>query len=223
MQKFFLFIFALLSSQLLLYSQDQGVEDEFFLQRKDLTEALFPEDEGEYSQLKDAFMKVRRDLFIGENYRSIAYKNMPVPSKRGLIHPAPEMIAQILKKAQITPLDKVLLIGRNTLYINEIISLLTDQLYVVDSSSIFNPGIKYNHKSEMSFFGWIEEGPFDVIILFGSVEEIPRSLVSQLKISGNMIFPLSFGPGNQILTSINRYENSFDLKSIGNSYIHTLR
>ena len=148
---------------------------------------------------------------------------MPIPSKGGLIQPAPELIARILKEALISPLDKVLLIGQNSNYINQLISRLTDNLFVIDQNLNLLPEMRFRLKNDMSFYGWVEEAPFDIIILFGSVEEIPQNLISQLKNNGKLIFPLSSGEGNHILTAVNRFGNSFDIKSLGSSYIHKLR
>lgn len=207
-----------------LAAQEQQADDEYYSQRKILVDSLFnTENQKIYGELKEALMKVRREEYISENYKSIAYKNMPVPSTGGLIQPSPEMVSIILKESFISENDKVLLIGRNTAYINSVISLLTDKLFVIDPQTSFPPDVAYPFKSDMSFYGWLEEAPFDVIIIFGSLEEIPRNLISQIKVNGKIIFPLSFKSGNQVLTKINRYSNSFDITSIGESYIHPLR
>jgi len=215
-------IFVLTQFQLVL-CQDASVEDEMYLERKTLVDSLFTENADDNKELIEAFMEVRRDWYIDNNYLSIAYRNMPIPSKGGLIHPSPEMIADILKSASIDTFDKVLVIGRNSMYINQLISRLSDNLFVIDPTILMTGEYGFQLKNDMSYYGWLEEGPFNVIIFFGSVEEIPQSLFSQLSINGQMIFPLSYETGNQILTSIKKYGNSFTLKSIGDSYIHKLR
>ena len=206
-----------------LFSQDELVIDEFFDVRKELVDSLINDNRQDYIEIRNAFMDVRRDLFLDRKYQSIAYKNMPVPANGGLIHPSPEFIINILKSAQIGPLSKVLVIGQNSHFLNNLILELSENLFVIDPGLNLISTVNYENKIDMSFFGWIEEAPFDIIILFGSIEEIPLSLVSQLKIGGQLVFPFSYGTGNQILSSATKFNNGFEIKSIGDSYIHKLR
>lgn len=199
------------------------VEDERYFERKALVDSLFPEKPDDNRELMKAFLEVRRDLYIDSNYLSIAYRDMPIPSGGGLINPAPSMIADILKSASINTYDKVLLIGRNSLYVNQIILQLSQNFFVIDPTIAPAEEYGYSLKNDMSYYGWLEEGPFDVIILFGSVDEIPQSLFSQLSVSGQIIFPLAYKAGNQILTSVKKYGSTFSMKTIGDGYIHNLR
>ena len=215
-----LIIFFLISFHSLF---SQNTEDELKFKREQMVKQLFKDDEELYITIKNAFLYVKREKYIDENYISVAYNNMPIPEKGGLIQPSPQMISVILKEALISPADKVLMIGKNSIYIDYLISRLTEQLFVIDPGINFLPDMNFQLKNGLSYYGWLEEGPFDIIILFGSVNEIPNSLISQLKSGGKLIVPLNFNSGNQILVSIRRSENSFNLKTIGSSYIHSLR
>lgn len=206
-----------------LYSQENNNVDELYSARLEIAETLFPGNNAEWNKLKAAFIKVRKELFIDENYRSVAYKNMPIPVKGGLIQPSPEMIATILKEAKINLLNRVLVIGRNTQYLDSLLSQLTVNLYVSDPTATFSSESTIKAKSNMNYLGWVEAGPFNTIILFGAVDEIPHSLVSQLTVNGKIIAPISYNSGNQILMSATKLETGFELKSIGESYIHQLQ
>ena len=215
-------IFSLLFSAS-LYSQEREAEDELYPMRIALANLLFPQGEPGLNRIRQAFLSVKRELFIDTNYRSVAYKNMPIPTKGGLIQPAPQMIASILIEAGIQPEDKILIIGQNTRYISSIINKLTDNIYVLDPGITNSSGLSYNVKKELSYYSWVDEAPFNIIILFGAVEEIPQSLISQLIINGKIIAPLTYGTGSQILTSSIRYTNGFEVQTIGDSYIHRLK
>jgi len=214
---------CIIFSSFSLTAQEIDEVDELYFIRRELADSLFPDNINEWKPIKDAFLKVRRELFIDENYRSVAYKNMPIPGKGGLIQPSPELIANILKESDLSLQSKVLVIGRNTQYLDSLISELTVNLYVSDLSAKFSPDSIINVKNGTSYYGWIEAAPFDVIILFGYVEEIPQSLVSQLVINGKIIAPVSFDSGSQLLLSATRFANGFEIKSIGDSYIHPLK
>ncbi|MBI9096975.1 MAG: hypothetical protein JEY91_00790 [Spirochaetaceae bacterium] len=221
----FLLIFTIISLlfSTSLYSQESEAEDELYPMRIALTNLLFPQGEPGLNRIRQAFLSVKRELFIDTNYRSVAYKNMPIPTKGGLIQPAPQMIASILIESGIQPEDKILIIGQNTRYISSIINELTNNIYVLDPGITNSSGLSYNVKKELSYYGWVEEAPFHIIILFGAVEEIPQSLISQLIINGKIIAPLTYGTGSQILTSSIRYTNGFEVQTIGDSYIHRLK
>ncbi|MDA3811677.1 MAG: hypothetical protein PF518_15270 [Spirochaetaceae bacterium] len=224
MQRTYLFLILILFSfSSHLFSQELESEEVRYFERKALVDSLFADSKGIFENLQNAFFTVRRDLFIDKNYSSLAYNNIPIPSKGGLIHPSPEMIATILKTASVKSLDKVLIIGRNTNYIAQIVSILSKNLYVIDPGITALSQMNYQLKTDFSYYGWLEEGPFDVIILFGAVEKVPQSLFSQIKVNGKMIYPFTFNKGNQILTLVSRYSNSFDIRSIGESYIHNLQ
>lgn len=212
---FFILLFS-------VYAQD--IQDgDLAAAREALAIELFQGEERYVSRVREAFLSIDREDYISGDYRSIAYRDMPVPSRGGLIQPAPTMIASILLEAQIGPVSKVLVIGRNTSYLNDIVHQLTGSLYVIDPTPGNQASPTYSYKSDLSYFGWVEEAPFSCIILFGAVEEIPQSLVSQLADNGRIIAPVEAGTGNQMLMRIVKYSSGFSLKSIGESYIHKLR
>ncbi|MBN2657735.1 MAG: hypothetical protein JXR86_11800 [Spirochaetales bacterium] len=191
---------------------------------KELSEKLFPGSGEEAAALREAFQAVPREKFLDGTYKNLAYRDAPLPAGGGLIHPAPSLIAAILNEASISPYTRVCIIGRNTAYISRIISRLTDNLFVSDPDPSADPGdSSYQWKKDLSYYGWIEDSPFDLIILFGALNEIPQSLITQLSINGRIIAPLESNTGNQILISAIKYNDSFTLKSICSSYIHQLQ
>lgn len=216
-------IMSLVLASVSLLSQETDAINELHEDRIELADILFPEKENDWKQLRTAFLKVKRENFIDGNYRSIAYENMPVPQRGGLIQPSPQMIADILKESSINSTSKVLLIGRNSQYINSLISEMTETLYVSDPGIIMNGENIYKVKNDLSYYGWLEAAPFHTIIIFGSVENIPQSLVSQLINNGKIIVPISYGSGSQVLVSAMKLSNGFEMTSIGDSYIHPLR
>jgi len=184
---------------------------------------LFPGGGEVERTLREAFAAVPREDFLDGTYRNLAYRDMPLPAGEGLIHPSPSFIAAILKEAKITDQSKVLVIGRNTAYLNRIISRLTPSLFVSDPLSGSDSRAVYQGRNDLSYFGWIEESPFDCIIVFGAVGEIPGSLVSQLSDNGRIIGSIEAETGNQILISAVRFNGGFSIKGIGSSYIHKLQ
>ncbi len=54
-------------------------------------------------------------------------------------------------------------------------------------------------RHEDGFFGWPEQGPFDRILLTGSVTEVPEMLVDQLARDGLLVAPVTDGKTMSIL------------------------
>lgn len=213
-----IFFISLLS---LLVSQE-AERDEMYAARELLSRELFSEDDPATLRYKEAFLNIKREDFLDSDYRRVAYRNMPIPRSGGVIHPSPAMIANILIESGIQDFSRVMVIGRNSAYLNAILSELTENLFVADPLIRILPEMEYNVKNDLSYFSWVEEGPFNTIILFGSVSEVPQSLVTQLTANGRIILPLEGPNGNQILVKAMNYGNGFSIKSIGESYIHRL-
>lgn len=207
--------FVLLSS---LYCQSNTNQ----MEQSDLADQLFPEEDPEIIKLREVFLSFSREDFLLKTYQNLAFRDIPLPAGNGLIDPAPSFIAAILKEARIRPLSKVLIIGRNTDYLNALISRLTNSLYVSDPGLNSQKKTDYQFKNDLSYYSWVEESPFNCIILFGAVSEIPQSLTTQLSANGRIIAPIESKTGNQILVSTVKYSDSFALKILGGSYIHNL-
>lgn len=196
--------------------------DEFKSVREAASVKLFPENLPDYKRFRDAFNNVHRENYLNNDFRTSAYRDMPFPGEGGVIQPSLTMIASYIRESLPGQDSKVLLIGRNSAYLGEILKELTENIYVIDSSMGLEMNGPFNLKSTMSYFGWVEESPFDTIILFGSVSEIPQALVTQLKINGKLIFPLEGSNGSQTLVKAVRFASGFSLNAIGESYIHKL-
>lgn len=215
-------VFCFFSFSIFLFPQEEGENDDFRALRETLANELFPERTPVINGIREAFSKVKREDFIGEDYRSLAYSDMPLPAGNGIIEPAPSMIASILKAAQPDILSKILVIGRNTAYIDAILTRLSVNVYISDPLPGLKRETQINLKTDLSYNVWEEEAPFDVIILFGAVPEIPSDLSNQLKENGILIFPLECPDGNQVLISATKYKDGLSLQSSGKSYIHKL-
>lgn len=218
----FITLVFIVFSSVYLIGQEADEINELYEERKELADLLFPERVIEWKEMRNAFLKVKRENYIDGNYRAVSYKNMPVPQKGGLIQPSPQMIADILKESSINSMSKVLIIGRNSLYISSLITELTGNLYIADPGISAPEDNRYKVKNDLSYYAWLEAAPFSNIIIFGSVETLPQSLISQLVDKGKILAPLAYNSGSQILVSATRFSNGFEVNCIGESYIHSL-
>jgi protein-L-isoaspartate(D-aspartate) O-methyltransferase len=149
----------------------------------------------------DAVLKlmadVKREDFVPPAYKSLAFADMEIPLADGERMLSPKLQARLLQDAAVQPTDKVLEIGTGSGFLT---TLLARQAQRVISLEI-NPGIATTARANLQKAGVHNfevrqtdgakgapaEAPFDVIVLNGSVTEVPQVLLDQLKIGGRLV------------------------------------
>jgi protein-L-isoaspartate(D-aspartate) O-methyltransferase len=122
---------------------------------------------------------------------------MEIPLGQGQVMLAPCIEARMLQDAAVQKHEKVLEIGTGSGYMaallahraQRVISLeINPELAQIARANLQKAGI---HNVEVRQFdgskGVSADGPFDVIMLSGSVAEVPQALLAQLKIGGRLI------------------------------------
>ncbi|MBB1075952.1 protein-L-isoaspartate O-methyltransferase [Rhodoferax sp. 4810] len=140
---------------------------------------------------------VKREDFVPSPFKAMAFVDMALPLPGQQVMLAPRLQARLLQDAAIRPTDKVLEIGTGSGFTT---ALLASQAQRVISLEI-NPELadlaranlqRANiHNAEVRCAdgaqGAAAEGPFDVILLGGSVAEVPHALLAQLKVGGRLV------------------------------------
>jgi protein-L-isoaspartate(D-aspartate) O-methyltransferase len=140
---------------------------------------------------------VKREDFVPLAHKALAFVDMEIPLGQGQVMLAPRVEARMMQDAAIQKHEKVLEIGSGSGYMTallahraqRVISLeINPELAALARSNLQKAGI---HNAEVrnvdGSVGAPAEGPFDVIMLCGSVAEVPQTLLSNLKIGGRLI------------------------------------
>ena len=161
-----------------------------------------PNDVTDY-QLLDALNEIPRERFVSASRRAIAYIDEDVLLKaadgnepaRYLMEPMP--FAKLVQVAEIKPDDLVLDIGCGTGYSSAVLSRLADSVVALESDEELAaaanetlPELEIGNVAVVTGplnKGYAGEGPYDVIILNGSVSEVPEALFKQLKEGGRLV------------------------------------
>ena len=145
----------------------------------------------------DAFLAVPRELFVPANKRTLAYSDadIRISDTRVLTQPSP--LAKLLQLADISSNDLVLIIAPATGYSAALASRLANTVVAVESDDdVAQEAEKviselgYDNVAMISgdlTIGVPTEGPYDVILIDGTVGEIPQSLLDQLKDGGKLV------------------------------------
>jgi len=144
----------------------------------------------------DALLNVPREKFVPDGKREAAYigENLSIGLSRVILEP--RTFAKLLDVLDIKNSELVLDIGSGFGYSSAVISRMAELVIAVEQDEVFaseaeeilsevgadNVVVQVNKLED----GAPKHGPYDVIILQGGVEEIPLSILNQLKNGGRI-------------------------------------
>ena len=142
---------------------------------------------------------VRREDFVPAAYKALAFVDAEVPlgTGPGQLMLAPKVEARLLQEAQVQRHERVLEIGTGSGFMAallahralSVISLERDGALARQAvanlrrAGVLNASVREGDGAA----GLPGDGPFDVIILSGSVAELPQNLLEQLKPGGRLL------------------------------------
>jgi protein-L-isoaspartate(D-aspartate) O-methyltransferase len=148
--------------------------------------------------------QVRREDFVPAAHKALAFTDMMIPlladpeeaMRNGWCMLEPKMEARILQDVAPRAHEKVLEVGAGSGYMaallasraQRVISLeLKPELARMARENLQRAGIRNAEVREADGAkGLSAEGPFDAIVLSGSVAEVPQALLAQLKVGGRL-------------------------------------
>jgi protein-L-isoaspartate(D-aspartate) O-methyltransferase len=139
---------------------------------------------------------VKREDFVPTAHKALAFVDMEIPLPGNQTMLAPRVEARLLQDLAVQKHEKVLEVGAGSGYMaallahraQRVISLeIDDNLAAMAKANLQQAGI---HNAEVRLAdgakGVPVEGPFDVILLSGSVAQVPPSMLAHLKIGGRL-------------------------------------
>jgi protein-L-isoaspartate(D-aspartate) O-methyltransferase len=176
---------------------------DFELPRATMVESQLRTDKVTDRRILSAFATLPRERFVPEEKRQLAYSDASLevwPSIDGA-SPArsllpPVVLARLVQLAAVEAKDAVLDVGCATGYSTAVLARLASSVTAVEAEhelavaareALQELGIANATVMEGALTrGVPEAGPFDVILLNGSVPEVPDSLLAQLKEGGRL-------------------------------------
>jgi protein-L-isoaspartate(D-aspartate) O-methyltransferase len=143
---------------------------------------------------------VKREDFVSEPQRSLAFTDVELPLANGSLMLQPKQEARMVQDLTVGPEDKVLEIGTVSGYVTALLASLAQQVFSVEIDArtleqaqhhLQHAGIKNVTLSQGNGLeGLGNQAPFNVIFVGGSVPVIPEILKNQLAIGGRMVVPV---------------------------------
>lgn len=152
----------------------------------------------------DLLLEMRREDFVPDAYRNLAFVDMEIPIGFGEVMLTPKMEARIIQELAIKKTDKVLEVGTGSGYMTALLAREAQHVYSVEivpelkeraaeklrAHSIHNVTLELGDAAR----GWIRHGSYDVIVLTGSVPVLPEAFFASLNRGGRMFAVVGDAP-----------------------------
>jgi protein-L-isoaspartate(D-aspartate) O-methyltransferase len=144
---------------------------------------------------------VRREDFVPAAYQALAFVDCEVPladqGRHGQCMLAPRVEARLLQEAHVQRHERVLEIGAGSGFMAALLAHRAQSVITLECvpalaamaranlqrAAVLNAQVREMDGAQ----GLAAEGPFDVIMLSGSVPEVPQALTDQLKVGGRLL------------------------------------
>lgn len=144
----------------------------------------------------DLISDTPRELFFDANDSQLAFADTELPVGHGQLSMSPREEGRLLQALKVRPYEKVLQIGALEGYLTALLAKLAMHVYVLDSYQEFldraATRVAALGLQNVSYLqgdvndGWQSEAPFDVIVLTGSVPNIPQAMRESITINGRL-------------------------------------
>ncbi|MCF2138998.1 MAG: protein-L-isoaspartate(D-aspartate) O-methyltransferase [Candidatus Lokiarchaeota archaeon] len=192
---------------------DYNEQSQMINKRREMVEKLKLHGILRSNSVYQAMLTIPRHWFVPKKMQKSAYQDSPLPIGNNQTISAPHMHAMMCEYLEIQPGMKILEIGTGSGYHTALLSFLVTErgkVYTIEriknltdrAESIFsrlnltNIYIKVDDGTQ----GWLENSPFDRILVTAAGPNIPQVLIDQLSPShGKICIPVGDRYGNQEL------------------------
>ena len=139
---------------------------------------------------------VRREDFVPAAYRAMAFVDTEVPLPEGQCMLAPRVEARLLQELAIHKHERVLEVGAGSGFMAALLAHRAQHVTTLEKRPVLARMASANLRRAGVMNAMVREAdgsrglpgdaPFDVILLSGSVADVPQQLLDQLKVGGRL-------------------------------------
>lgn len=152
----------------------------------------------------DTLSAVRREAFVPAAYTALAFGDTEIPLGHGQTMLAPRVEARLAQELGLKPTDRVLEIGTGSGYMAALLAALTEHVVSVEiipelaeqarqnlaAAGVQNVTVEVGDGAQ----GWAARGPYDAIVISGSMPVLPDALLRQLRVGGRLVAIVGTAP-----------------------------
>jgi protein-L-isoaspartate(D-aspartate) O-methyltransferase len=156
--------------------------------------------------------RVHREDFVPAAHKALAFADMELPLSLPMVEGqamlAPKVEARLLQDLQLKATDKVLEVGAGSGHMAALLASLAQRVITIEidealarvardnlqKAGITNADVRHADAAANGFAACATDGPFDAIVLSGSVAEVPSALLSLLAPGGRLAAIVGFEP-----------------------------
>ncbi|HVY87508.1 MAG TPA: protein-L-isoaspartate(D-aspartate) O-methyltransferase [Hyphomonadaceae bacterium] len=165
-------------------------------------------------RVTEALEKTPRETFVPRPFIESAWENVELPIDCGQSLTRPVTVGVMIQALNVARDHTVLEIGGGSGYVAAVLSRLARRIYSIDRYrtlvdrarlALDSLGISSRVELRLSdgLLGWPEAGPFDRVLLMGSVPCLPDELARQVAPGGVAVLPVDRG-GEQLIVRLER-------------------
>lgn len=146
-------------------------------------------------RILDLLKQVRREHFVPQAQRALAFVDMEIPLGHGTAMWSPKLEARVVQELHLSRADKVLEVGTGSGYLTALMATLAGHVTSVEIVPELNAMAKQHlqayHRDNITLEvgdaaqGW-GSNQYDVIVLTGSTPVLPAVFQNSLKVGGRM-------------------------------------
>jgi protein-L-isoaspartate(D-aspartate) O-methyltransferase len=162
----------------------------------------------------DAMREVPREDFVPPALHEFAFDDVALPTAPDQLLPRPSAVAVMLAALDPGDMDNVLEIGTGTGYVTALLSRLSASVHSIEPQdaaaqaaagrlsrlNCHNTQVRHASGAE----GWIQEAPFDAILVHARATHVPHVLKEQLAPGGRLVMVLGADPDVGELVRVTR-------------------
>ena len=157
----------------------------------------------------DLMERAPRDAFVPEEYRRLAYADVPVPIGDGEVMLSPRLEGRLLQALGIGPADRVLEIGAGSGFLTWLLAQRAAHVTGIE----LRPALAERARTNLEAHGagnatvsigdgrrgWEQDAPYDAIAVGGSLPAPEPALERQLAVGGRLFVVIGVAPAMEAM------------------------
>lgn len=168
----------------------------------------------------DLLVQVKREDFVPESYRKLAFADFHIPLGFGESMWTPKQEARILQSLDLQPTDRVLEIGTGSGYLTALLAAASAQVLSVEIVEAFHNSARQKLQAHGmnnaalvlgdAAQGWSKGAPYDAIVVTGSLPVLPDVFKTSLAIGGRLVAIVGTAPVMQAKRFLRVTDHAFE-------------